>query len=240
MYIGTPVKTNMNSIWYNIYIGATNYSECVRAETDASFGIEGEMLEATIEDELRNIAKYCATEFYGSYFEGKAYTTREEILLFIFTMFDEPVYMPWYFEEKSFVFTGDATDTAYSNVSREAWYAPYLSLAYDLIMVEDEGTWEVAQEVTDEDIQMMFEMYLTGEDGQLTDTVETNYGTYSIWYDELGLAIEKSTTASPQLTSAPEESTGDTGVADISSEDEEDFIASLFELDETETTESVE
>jgi len=75
-------------------MGATNYSECVRAETDASFGTEGEMLEATVEDELRDIAKYCATEFHGSYFEGKGYTTREEMLLLIFTMFDEAIYMP--------------------------------------------------------------------------------------------------------------------------------------------------
>jgi len=107
-------------------------------------------------------------------------------------------------------------------------------------MVEDEGTWEVARQVTDEDIQMMLEMYLTDEDGELADTVETDYGIYSIWYDKLGLAIEKSAASGLYLASAPEESIGDGEVTETSSEDEEDFIASLFELDEDEILESVE
>lgn len=94
MYIGTPIKTNASVIGYDTTLGPTNYTECVRAEMDASFGVDGVMLENTPEDELRNIAKYCATEFLGSYFTGKSYTTREEMLMLFFTIFDEDIGLP--------------------------------------------------------------------------------------------------------------------------------------------------
>lgn len=191
MYVGTPLQTNMSDAGYDTSIGATNYSECVRSETDASFGVDGALIEATTEDELRNMAKYCATEFLGSYFTGKDYTTREEMLMFIFTMFDEGIELPGYFDETGFVFDGEETETSYTNVSSQAWFAPYLSLAYNLIMVEDEETWTIAREVTDEDIQTMFDMYLTDEDNIRTDTVETAHGTYSIIIDTDGVSIAK-------------------------------------------------
>lgn len=199
-------------------------------ETDASFGVDGEIMEETIEDELRGIAKYCATEYLGSYFNGKDYTTREEMLMLLFTMFDEELYLPGYFEDREFVFDGDETETAYNNISSRAWFAPYISLAYDLMMVEDEETWAVAREVTDEDIEMMLTMYLTDEDGEVVDTVETNYGTYTIWYDELGLTLEKDTQGGALvLASAPDETTTDAGVTTTSDEiSDEDILAELF------------
>lgn len=180
MYIGTPLQTNMSDAGYDTSIGATNYSECVRMETDTSFGVDGELIEETVEDELRSIAKHCARSYLGSYFDGREYTTREEMLMLIFTMFDTDIYLPGYFDETEFVFDGEETEVAYTNVSSRAWFAPYLSLAYDLMMVEDEGRWTVAHEVTDEDLVMMFDMYLTDEDGVVGESVETEYGTYTI------------------------------------------------------------
>lgn len=69
MYIGTPLQTNMNTVGYDTTMGPTNYSECVRSETDMSFGPDGEIYQDTVEDELRDIAKFCAVEYLGSYFE---------------------------------------------------------------------------------------------------------------------------------------------------------------------------
>jgi hypothetical protein len=229
MYVGTPIQTNMSELGYDVALGATNYSECVRMETDASFGVDGEIMEETVEDELRGIAKYCATEYLGSYFSGKNYTTREEMLMFLFTMFDEGVYLPGYFEDTEFVFDGEETETAYSNVSSEAWFAPYLWLAYDLMMVEDEGTWKIAREVTDKDIETMLEMYLMDEEGEVVDTIETAYGTYTIWYDEIGLALEKDTQGGTlMLTSAPEETEISEDITTEGSVSDEDILAELF------------
>jgi hypothetical protein len=69
MYVGTPIQTNMSQAGYDIGLGPTNYAECVRAETDASFGPTGILLETDTQRELMNMAKYCATEYYGTYFE---------------------------------------------------------------------------------------------------------------------------------------------------------------------------
>lgn len=138
MYIGTPLQNTIDEVGYDVTLGATNYSECVRIETDNSFGIDGELIEETIEDELRDIAKYCAVEYLGSYFDGKKYTTREEMLMFLFTMFDEEIYLPGYFQNEQFVFDGDETEVPFENISSQAWFAPYLSLAYNLMMIEDE------------------------------------------------------------------------------------------------------
>jgi len=49
----------------------TNYIECVQSEMNNSFGENGSMIENTPAAELKNLAKYCATEFYGEYFSGK-------------------------------------------------------------------------------------------------------------------------------------------------------------------------
>lgn len=204
MYIGTPFQTNQSMIGYNVDMWATNYTECVRAETDASFGPHGEYMEKTIEDELRNMAKYCATEYLGTYFEGKDYTTREEMLMFLFTMFDEDMHLSGYFQDGVFVFSGDETQTTYSNVSSRAWYAPYLSLAYDLIMVEDENTWTVARAVTDDDIAMMLDMYFLDENNQPIDTISTRYGDYTLVSDVAWFDITKSPWTKLMFASAPE------------------------------------
>jgi hypothetical protein len=191
MYIGTPIQTNMNTLGYDATLGATNYSECVRMEIDTSFGIGGELIEKNTESELRSIAKYCAIEYRGTYFEGKKYTTREEMLMMLFVMFDEGVYLPGYFNKKQFIFDGEETETNYNNVWTRTWFAPYISLASDLGMVEDIWNWSTAKMVTDSDIQLMLNMYLMDEDGEITDGIETEYGIYYIAYNEGKLTIEK-------------------------------------------------
>jgi hypothetical protein len=66
MYIGTPLQTNMNTVGYDINLGPTNYNECIRSEIDVSFGPGGELYQDTAEDELRDIAKFCAVEATSS------------------------------------------------------------------------------------------------------------------------------------------------------------------------------
>ena len=217
MYIGTPIQTNSTSLGYSEEMGPTNYYECIRMETEVSFGIDGELIEDTVEDELRNIAKYCAIEYLGSYFEGKEYTTREEMLMMFFTLFGENLGMPGHFEGNKFIPNGGEVETPYSNISSHAWYGEYISLAYDYFMIEDEDTWEIAKEVTDKDIELMLSMYLVDVDGATIDTVDTLYGTYTIFYDN-GLHIEKSFNAAPE---------NDSGKKDLKISDE-DIIAELL------------
>jgi hypothetical protein len=143
------------------------------------------------------MAKYCATEFLGSYFSGKEYTTREEMLMFVFTMFDEGIMLPGYFDNNRFVFDGEETVTTYANVSSRAWYAPYLAAAHDLDMVADTERWGVAAEVSDKEIQMMIRSYLATIGTPDTHipmtayTLETTYGTYSIGYGVTSFSIAK-------------------------------------------------
>lgn len=96
MYEGTSLS-NMNP---DSYLGGTNpfakyligkstsYESCLRNESFISFGL-GERIEPTDIKELKVIAKICAQEFHGKYFDGKEYTTREEFLMMLFTMFEE-------------------------------------------------------------------------------------------------------------------------------------------------------
>lgn len=197
MYIGTPLETSANADGYDTVMGATNYSECVRSETDASFGTDGDMIEASTEDELRNMAKYCATEFLGSYFSGKDYTTREEMLMFVFTMFDEGIMLPGYFDGDTFVFDGDETETTYSNVSSRAWFAPYLAAARDLDMIRDYEQWTIAAKVSDSEIRMMTEAYLEATGTSDTEspltayTLDIEHESYAIGYGVSSFTIVK-------------------------------------------------
>jgi hypothetical protein len=186
MYIGTPLQASMGTLGYDTSMGPTNYTECVRSETDAAFGSGGVMIEATTEDELRNMAKYCATEFYGVYFAGKAYTTREEMLMFIFTMFEEGVDMAGYFDNNRFVFDGAETKTPYTNVSPRAWFAPYLAAAHNLDMIPSYDTWTVAAKVSDTEIIDMFSAYTSTD-----TTIATTYGTYTVRGSDTSLTIAK-------------------------------------------------
>ena len=55
-----------------------------------SYGLGDRVKENDIE-EFKAIAKVCSQTFYGSYFNKKAYTTREEFLMMMFTLFDENI-----------------------------------------------------------------------------------------------------------------------------------------------------
>lgn len=96
MYIGTPFADSReyngasNPSATDISDDPTTYTECIQHQSYLSFGL-GERVSDSDVEELKLIAKSCAEEFYGVYFSGKEYTTREEFLMMMFTMFGEPI-----------------------------------------------------------------------------------------------------------------------------------------------------
>jgi hypothetical protein len=177
MYEGTPFGSNAG------YLGQSNpfasyltgdpttYAECLSSEAYLSYGL-GERIEATDIRELRSIAKACAKKFYGKYFDGKPYTTREEYLMMLTTMFEEDISIPGVFSEDGRYQAGaSSTDTGYSNVDKKAWFAPYLSFARENGIISGEVTeWQIARPITDrEAIEMLanytaYHMSYTGSD----------------------------------------------------------------------------
>jgi hypothetical protein len=149
----------------------TTYAECLSSEAYLSYGL-GERIEATDIRELRSIAKACAKKFYGKYFDGKSYTTREEYLMMLLTMFGEKVSVPGVFSESGKYQAGaSSTDTGFSNVDKKAWFAPYLLFARDNGVISGEyDEWAVARPITDrEAIEMLgnytaYRMSYTGSD----------------------------------------------------------------------------
>lgn len=194
MYVGTPIGPGEGGViyGYDVDAWATTYDECVYSEAMASFWVGGGLLTGNSYDELRDIAKFCATEYYGSYFTGKDYTTREEMLMMLFSLFGEEVYMNGTFENG--VHIPDMygfTFAWYKNVSHTAWYAPYLKHAKYLGMIAEENSWDVAREVTDQEIDEMLMMYseyrmgYTGENLIQNAVIYTPYGRFMIgWNDD--------------------------------------------------------
>jgi hypothetical protein len=93
------------------------------------------------------------------------------MLMLIFTMFDEGITLPGYFDDDEFVFEGEETITPYSNISSHAWFAPYISIAHELNMIGSYTEWSTAQAVTSDDIAEMlnvFSEYRTISDGNVT------------------------------------------------------------------------
>ncbi len=96
MYIGTPFADSQQYIGQSNPLGAflvkdaTTYRECLQNESYLSYGL-GERLEKTDILELKAIAKTCAQQFYGTYFDAKTYTTREEYIMMLMTMFGENI-----------------------------------------------------------------------------------------------------------------------------------------------------
>ncbi len=127
---------------------------------NASFGSGGSMIESTPTAELKNLAKYCATEFYGEYFSGKKYTTREEMTMFLLTALGETVDLEGEFVDRAFVTNGTETETPFNNVVKTAWYAPFLARGTEVgLLASTPPRWNTAREVTDEDIVSMFQGY---------------------------------------------------------------------------------
>ncbi len=181
MYIGTPFSNNQ------IYIGEnnpfasfltgnpTNYAECLSHEAYLSFGL-GDLVEDTDITELKAIAKACAKEYYGSYFSGKSYTTREEFLMMMFTLFEEDqVGFQWEFTDDGDYIpsSNDGSVTSYSYVDSKAWYASYLKLADNLVILPlDETTWKIGKEITDTeaiDLLSLYVAYRMSFDGESFD-----------------------------------------------------------------------
>lgn len=139
---------------------AASYNECIVKEVSYNFR-GAQTRNISVFDTLRGIAKHCAQEFYGPYFDGKKYTTREEMIMALFALFEEWVSLPGEFDDSgnfhpdgfSFAFSG------YKNVSPTSWYAPYLKRAKSLGMLGEENSWQTAKEVTDDEISTYLEMY---------------------------------------------------------------------------------
>lgn len=158
MYIGTPFADNRDYMWAgnpsasDISDDPTTYTECIQHQSYLSFGL-GERISDSDTEELKLIAKSCAQEFYGSYFEWKEYTTREEFLMMMFAMFEEPVDLEWEFTEQG-------EYIPYSEDASKVWYTPFVTLAQDLWLFPSETSeWIPAQEVSDEDIITALSLY---------------------------------------------------------------------------------
>lgn len=151
MFIGTPFADNRDYIGKSnpsakeLLADPTSYTECVQSESYYSFGL-GDRVEKNDIDELRLIAKSCAQEFYGPYFEGKAYTTREEFLMMMFAMFEEPVSLQG-------DFTKDGKFISKIGASTDLWYMPFVNVAQDLSLFnKEDATWRVGERISDTEI----------------------------------------------------------------------------------------
>lgn len=195
MYIGTPFADSRSYMWAgnpsssDISDDPTTYTECIQHQSYLSFGL-GERIKDSDIEELKIIAKSCAQEFYGSYFEGKEYTTREEFLMMMFAMFEEPVSLQWEFtEEGKFVPNSDATS--------DIWYTPFVSLAQDLALFPSENTeaWKSAQEITNTEIIQAVSLYTAHRMEYTGDTLDrgiitTHDMNYNLAFpDDEGLVI---------------------------------------------------
>lgn len=158
MYIGTPFADSReyngaeNPFAADISDDPTTYAECIQHQAYLSFGL-GERVSDSDMEELKLIAKSCASEFYGSYFSGKEYTTREEFLMMMFTMFSEPIELEWEFtEEGEFV--------SYAEDKNSNWYDPFVIFAQDLQLFPAQSeSWKAAEEITDSEIIEAISLY---------------------------------------------------------------------------------
>ncbi len=166
MYIGTPFGDNKEYISQSPGVSnfllkdATTYSECLQNESYLSYGL-GERLEKTDILELKAIAKTCAQQFYGTYFDAKIYTTREEYIMMLMTMFGEDISLAGEFtKDGKFISSGPGVESGFQNVKATAWYSPYLAYADDLaILTTDEMNWKIAREITDAEAIEMLSLY---------------------------------------------------------------------------------
>ena len=178
MYIGTPFADSRQYIGQTnplasfLVEDATTYRECLQNESYLSYGL-GERIEKTDILELKVIAKTCAQQFYGTYFDGKTYTTREEYLMMLMTMFGEDVSVDGEFtEDGQFVAAGPGVESGFENVQANAWYSPYLAYADEIgILSTDEVKWQVARAITDQEAIDMLALYTAYRMGYTGDTV---------------------------------------------------------------------
>ncbi len=193
MYIGTPFGDNKEYISWSPAISAflvkdaTTYSECLQNESYLSYGL-GERLEKTDILELKAIAKTCAQQFYGTYFDAKTYTTREEYIMMLMTMFGEKISLAGEFtKDGRFVSSGPGVESGFQNIKATAWYSPYLAYADEIgILTTDEMNWSVAKAITDTEAVEMLSLYTgyrmgyTGTDMLQKGMIQTENLKYNI------------------------------------------------------------
>lgn len=99
---------------------------------------------------LAKLAKHCAVSQYGTYFNGKKYTTREEYLMTLLSLFNEGADMNGYFTKygKYVAYPGLYTWTGFGNVDPTAWFAPVLVKAKELGLIEKDYQWKIAKPLT--------------------------------------------------------------------------------------------
>lgn len=100
---------------------------CLEDEEQKVFRIDSSVDEDIVTG-LAKLAKHCAVTHYGNYFQGKKYTTREEYLMTLFSLFNEDVDLNGYFTKygKYVPYQGYYTFSGFGNVSPTAWFAPVL------------------------------------------------------------------------------------------------------------------
>lgn len=178
MYIGTPFASSQqyigqsNPLWEFFVKDATTYSECLKNESYLSYGL-GERLEKTDILELKAIAKTCAQQFYGTYFDGTPYTTREEYIMMLMTMFGEKISLAWQFtKDGKYIASGSGVESGFKNVSPTAWYSPYLAFADKIgILSTNESKWQVARTITDTEAIDILALYTAYRMGYSGDTI---------------------------------------------------------------------
>jgi hypothetical protein len=168
---------------------ATTYDECIQNESYFSYGL-GERIEKTDILELKAIAKICAQQFYGTYFDAKTYTTREEYIMMLMTMFGEDISLSGEFtEDGRYLSSGPGVESGFANIRATAWYSPYIAYADEIgILTTDEMTWNVARAITDaEAIEMLslytgYRMGYTGTDRLMKGVIQTESLRYNLGF----------------------------------------------------------
>lgn len=182
MFLWTPFGVNPTYLWKESpYISeftskSTTYKECVINESYLSFGL-GDRINTNDIDEFKAIAKVCSKTFYGAYFDAKAYTTREEFLMMMFTLFGEvDVWFQWQFWTDG-IYTesnNDNSETGFNNVSPKSWYASYLKLAngIGILSINETTTWQIEQEINNTEAVNYLWLYTASRMSYQWDTLE--------------------------------------------------------------------
>ncbi|PID84415.1 hypothetical protein CSB09_01235 [Candidatus Gracilibacteria bacterium] len=109
---------------------------------------------------IKQTAKICAKGAYGSYFDGKKYTTREETLMFLSRYYKTPYQIKGVFANGTFTaMKNQNTSINIKNVKPNAWYTPFLVGAIEVGYIQSGSTWEIAKEASDTQIAILHILY---------------------------------------------------------------------------------
>lgn len=151
MYVGTKLRPLPTKI--DPKEKADIYHKCVHSNLGKSFHESLASSNISGAPIIKNIAKVCAQNAYGTYFHGKKYTTREEYLLLASTVFGSGYQIPGTFTSRTeYSHSGLISLSGYHNVSPRAWFSPLLKEGTELGMIQAGNQWSIAKEVTEQDI----------------------------------------------------------------------------------------